>query len=206
MERMRSESGFTIMETTVTMALLGVVLSMFLFSLDSMQRGLVRAEGRSIRNDEVRLALSQMDREIRSGNVLYDPALEVSDPANDIEPSMSMRLYTQANAPTRNPGNQCVQWRIADGALQTRLWADSDNPPAVPWRTVATGVVNRELATPVPAFALDPDYHKRIVRITIVVDRPDDAADPQELQVSVTGRNTLHNQPDNVCGVLPPYS
>lgn len=212
LERLRDEKGTTLAEAVVTLALLGVVVTMFLVALESMQTGVVRAEGRSIRNDEVRLALSQMDREIRSGNVLYDPASATfADPANDVLPSMSMLIYTQSNAPTRNPGNQCVQWRISSGTLQTRMWADVPNPPATPWRTVASDIVNRDLPTPVPAFALDPNplYYKRIVRITLVVDRPDDAAEPQETTLSITGRNTHYEQPsgpDQVCDTPPAYA
>lgn len=207
-ERLRDEAGTTLAETLITVALIGVVLTMFLVALESMQTGVVRAEGRSARNDEVRLALAQMDREIRSGNVLYDPADEVPDPANDIVPSMSMRIYTQSNAPTRNPGNQCVQWRISGGTLQTRMWADDPNPPATPWRTVARDIVNRDLPTPVPAFALDPNpsYYKRIIQITLVVDRADDAAAPQETTLSITGRNTRYEQSDTVCDTLPAYT
>lgn len=208
--RLRDETGATLVETLITMALVGVVLGMFLTALEQMQSGVVRAEGRSARNDEVRLALAQMDREIRSGNVLYDPIDEVPDPANDILPSMSMRIYTQSNAPTRNPGNQCVQWRVSGGTLQTRMWADAPSPPATPWRTVARDIVNRDLPTPVPAFALDPSYHKRVIRITLVVDRADDAAEPQEMQLSITGRNTHYDQNDEgddaVCSDVPPYA
>ena len=206
--KLREETGATLAETMITLALVGVVLTMFLAALESMQTGVVRAEGRSARNDEVRLALAQMDREIRSGNVLYDPAAETPDPANDIVPSMTMRIYTQTNAPTRNPGNQCVQWRISGGTLQTRMWADGPNPPATPWRTVASDIVNRDLPTPVPAFALDPNpsYYKRIIRITLVVDREDDAADPQHTTLSITGRNTRYQQSDTVCNVVPPYA
>lgn len=207
-ERLRDESGTTMAETLITLALVGVVMTMFLVALESMQTGVVRAEGRSARNDEVRLALAQMDREIRSGNVLYDPAdADLADPANDVHPSMSMLIYTQSNAPTRNPGNQCVQWRISGGTLQTRMWADVPTPPATPWRTVARDIVNRDLPTPVPAFALDPNpsYYKRIIQITIVVDRPDDAAEPQETRLSITGRNTRYEQSDTVCDTPPAY-
>jgi len=77
---------------------------MFLVGITSMCKRVVPgAEGRSGRDDEARLALQQIDREIRSGNVFYDPALE-DDPADDVrsldEPP---RVHTKPTATTRTP-------------------------------------------------------------------------------------------------------
>ncbi|MEN3274014.1 MAG: hypothetical protein V7636_2775, partial [Actinomycetota bacterium] len=135
-----SETGTTLIEIAMTMLLLGIVTTMFLAFVSSMQSATARQEGRVERNDDVRLALAQLDREIRSGNVLYDPSTE-SNAGGDIVPSMSLRIYTQADAPNRNPGNQCSQWRITNGEIQTRRWATADPSGSVtPWWTVANNI------------------------------------------------------------------
>src|SRR5258708_8346460 len=114
-------------------------MGMFMTVTGAIQTTAGRQEGRVRRNDEARLALAQLDREIRSGNVLYDPMTE-SNVSGDIVPGMSLRVYTQADAPNRNPGNQCSQWRITNGTIQTPRWATADPSGTLPtWRTGAAG-------------------------------------------------------------------
>lgn len=204
----RDEGGTTLIEIAVTMLLLGVVMSMFLAFVSSMQSAEGRQQGRVRRNDDVRLALAQLDREIRSGNVLYDPSAE-SDVAGDVVPGMSLRIYTQADAPNRNPGNQCSQWRITGDTLQTRRWANTDPAGTVTeWWTVAEHIVNRTVSPQVQAFSLDTataSYGSRLMKIRIVVDRPDDSAPPEEMDLSLTGRNTQYKYPTDICSVVPGY-
>jgi len=202
------EHGTTLIETAFTMLLLSVVMMMFLNLVSSMQTATARQEARVERNDEVRLALAQLDREIRSGNVLYDPSTE-TNVAGDVVPNMSLRIYTQADAPNRNPGNQCSQWRITNGEIQTRRWATADPEGSVTsWWTVATNIVNRTVDPQVPAFALDTSsasYGSRLMKIRLVVDRPDDKAGPEEVDLSLTGRNTQYKYPLDICSVVPSY-
>ena len=81
------------------------------------------------------------DRQIRSGNVLYDPGTE-NDAANGITPGQSVRIYTQANVAAR--GQRCVQYRIYGGSLQQRSWSTiwRTDASVSPWRIVADNVVN----------------------------------------------------------------
>ena len=200
------QRGVSLPEMVVTMALLGVVLAMFFSVLTSMQTAAAREEGRVRRNDEAKLALAQLDREIRSGNVLYDPSTE-SNVAGDIVPSMSLRVYTQADAPSR--GYQCAQWRVTNSTLQARWWSKDDPAGTVTeWWTVARDVVNRTVSPAVPAFELDGTsaYGDRIMKIRIVIDNADDHANPMEVAMSITGRNTQYGFPNDVCAVVPAYS
>jgi hypothetical protein len=165
--------------------------------LESVNTNVVRQQERSEINDNLRLAVEQLDREIRSGNVLYDPALE--------SPSFySLRVYTQSNAPTA--GFRCIQWRIEDRQLIRREWPPGDPGSVSGWRVIAEDVVNRELNE--HAFTLDPDPAKagRTVEVTLVVD--DDLTDadtsPVRIQTSLTGRNTSFDFPLNVCEPAPP--
>ena len=204
--RLEGERGASLLEVSITTAILGLVMAVFFSVVVSLQSAVGTEEGRIRRTDEARLALAQLDREIRSGNVLYDPATE-NDPAGDIVPGMALRVYTQADAPNRDPGNQCSQWRITEGTLQTRRWATTDPEGSVTdWWTVAHDVANRSVTPAVDAFSLDgtPAYKDRMMNITLVVDRDDDAAPPERYQLSITGRNTQYGYPANVCEEVPP--
>jgi hypothetical protein len=203
----RDERGASLIETSFTLLLLGVVMAVFSSLVASVQTAAGREEARVGRNDEAQLALSQLDREIRSGNVLYDPADEIDEHGNVVS-GMALRVYTQADAPNRNPGNQCAQWRITDDdTLQTRRWAITNPDSTVTdWWTVATDIVNRSTTPAVPAFSLDANtQYLRVMNITLVVDRPDDAAAPQSFQLSITGRNTQNGFPEDVCDDVPAY-
>ena len=139
---------------------------------------------------------------------MRNPSTE-SNTDGDVVPGMSLRIYTQADAPNRNPGNQCSQWRITGGELQTRRWANTDPAGTVTsWWTVAGNIVNRTVSPPVQAFSLDTttaSYGSRLMKIRIVVDRPDDTAGPEEVDLSLTGRNTQYKYPTDICSVVPQY-
>jgi len=95
----------TLVEVTVAMSIMSIVLLVFTSVLASVQRGVVAQDTLSQTLDQTRLALQQLDREMRSGNVLYDPALENAPAASGGIPSCSgclpgytLRVYTQTNA------------------------------------------------------------------------------------------------------------
>jgi prepilin-type N-terminal cleavage/methylation domain-containing protein len=196
------ERGLTLVEMMVTMMILGIALAIFMSVLFSVQRGVVLQEQRTARNDQARLAIQALDRELRSGNLLYDPASESV-------PYYSLRIYTQSNAPTRatptdNPtGTTCVQWLLEGEKLQTRQWVPYDATTATSWRTVAEGIVNRSVSPNVPLFTVDPDPYKggRTIQVTLLVN--DDYANHPEqtirLQAALTGRNTTYGYLQNAC-------
>src|SRR5438094_5740015 len=105
-----SESGMTLLELIIGMMLLSIVVSIFMTVFMSVETSFGRQSDRSQSNDQARLAVEEIDREVRSGNLLYDPSLE-SNSLYGIYPGMSLRVYTQTNAPSRDPSNRCVQWR-----------------------------------------------------------------------------------------------
>jgi prepilin-type N-terminal cleavage/methylation domain-containing protein len=207
----RGESGFTLIELAIVLGILSLVMAIFLPTLYAVQRGFDRQSDRSQSNDNARLAAEELDREIRSGNVLYNPGSE-SDPANQIYPGMSLRIYTQTNANIRNPGFQCVQWRVASGQLQRRSWSTTwrSDGNVTAWRIVAEHVVNQPNppSPPVtPAFQLDPDPNKggRTVIVTLMVNQNAASGRTVTIQESITGRNTEYGYPNNVCTDIPPY-
>jgi prepilin-type N-terminal cleavage/methylation domain-containing protein len=207
MLRMRlrdEEAGMSLAELMVTMSVFSVVVVIFLTTLATIQRTVVREDADSVNNDQARLAMLEMDREIRSGNVLYDPAAE--SPSGFV-----LRIYTQSNANTRtpSPGYVCRLWQItSDGKLQTRSWPPSQPDNAGAWITVATGIVNRVVSPAVTAFSRsDPTSATggRIVYITLLVNNQY-STHPNEtvrIQQAITGRNTSYGFPADVCSGTP---
>ncbi len=197
-ERLGDERGVTLPELLVATVIMGIVMVVFGTTLASVQMGIVRQDNLSRSNDQARLAMQQLDREIRSGNVLYDPAIETV-------PFYTLRVYTQSNADTRN-GFTCVLWQLNDeGEMLTRTWPPNQPGSASDWRVVATGIVNKELG--VPAFALDPDPLKgdRTLNVTLRVNEDLENRPTQTIEISesLTGRNTSYGYPASVCSTLP---
>jgi prepilin-type N-terminal cleavage/methylation domain-containing protein len=212
MIRLRSllarEAGFTLAEVMVTAMIMSIVVAVFFGVLSSVQQGTSRQDFLSRANDQARLAIEELDREIRSGNVLYDPAQEAS--YSSLPVGYTLRIYTQTNATTRqpNPGYLCALWTINDqNQLVKNMWPPMNPDQATGWRVVAEGVVNRVVSPPVTAFALDPDPSKggRTVDITLVVnpDPTNGFSRTVKVQTSSTGRNTSYGFPADVCAETP---
>jgi type II secretory pathway pseudopilin PulG len=211
----------TLIEMTVVLSILSVVLIIFTTVLLGVQRAVERQSDRSGSNDQARLAIEELDKEIRSGNVLYNPQLSGCTPTpckwsddspNQIYPGMALLIYTQTNAVNRNPGNRCVQWRIAGGQLQRRDWAPTWqlDGNVSPFRVIADHIVNQpNPPTPptTPAFSLDPDPNKggRTIVVTILVNQNANSGQTVKIQQSVSGRNTEYGYPSDICSTIPPY-
>jgi prepilin-type N-terminal cleavage/methylation domain-containing protein len=203
--------GFTLVELLVAMAIMSIVTVILGSTLSSIQRAAIKQDALSQMNDQARLAVQQIDHEMRSGNVLYDPDLENGSGTGAIAsctgclPAYTMRVYTQTHTASRG-GYMCVLWTIDDQQrLLSRMW-----PPGVPadatgWRIVATDIVNRELG--IPAFALDDDPQKGgrtlQIRLDVNVDLEDNPDQTTTIQSSYTGRNTSYGYPVSVCQDTP---
>jgi prepilin-type N-terminal cleavage/methylation domain-containing protein len=201
-----ADEGMTLVELMVTVALLSVVVGIFLSVLVSVQNHVAREERRQRANDQVRLAIQQLDREVRSGNVFRDPAAEPNNASlGQVGAGMGLRIYTQANADTRG-GSRCIQWRIAGGKLQSRDWTVSwrTDGKVSDWRVVAEGIVN---PSGTPAFDLDTssNFGGRILNITFLVN-PGAGDSDVVVRASITGRNTQYGYPVSVCDDIPPSS
>jgi type II secretory pathway pseudopilin PulG len=197
----------TLVELMVATMILGIVMLVFTSVFASVQAGIVRQNNLSLTLDQGRLAIEQLDRELRSGNVLYDPALENNGQASctGCVPGYTLRVYTQSNADTRGT-YECTLWKI-DGnqQLMTRMWPPDDPTNAGSWRVVATGVVNRTLGS--VAFALDTDPLKgsRTLNVTLALnnDYSHFPTQTERLQAALTGRDTSYGYPANVCASTP---
>ena len=71
-----NEAGISMVEVVVVAMILTVIMSIIFLALVSVQNTVNRTDLRSQTNDQTRLAEEEIVRQIRSGNVLYDPGTE----------------------------------------------------------------------------------------------------------------------------------
>lgn len=190
-EKGERDGGFTLIEMTIAMMLLMVVLSLVMVSLVSLQRSVSTADARTQTVDQVRLAVEQIDREVRSGNIFYPPFSSGSNP--------ELLVYTEAN------GNQrCVEWQVdtTSQALQSRSWTPTwqtdGSPSTVPWSTIATGVTNT-LSNPPFSLASTTIYGGRILNIDITTNATNSQSAGSAITDSVEGRNTVYGYSADSC-------
>ncbi len=194
--RLGSESGLTLVELVVAMAILTIVMVVFLSTLTTIQKATVAQDVRSQTIDQVRLAIQSIDRQVRSGNLLYNPSTAYGTPA--LPTGYTLLIYTQANLPTT--GDKCVLWSInSSNQLVTRQWPPLQPEDATDWQIVAEDVVNRIGGTPTTAFSLDPTGRTITVTFLVNTDLTGSPQATQRLKASVTGRNTSFGYPVNVC-------
>ncbi len=208
------EDGISVVEMVVAVMLMAMAASIYLGAMTSVYTGVNRQQRRSEINDEARAAIQQIDREVRSGNFIKNPASGTGDylydPANESHPScgggtcdpgFSVRVYTQAHATTRTPRQQCVQYRITGQRLERRSWS-----PAPPigtgalledWRIVATDIVNRNVSPPVPAFFMEAPGSRVLGVIFLVNNRLGQADAPLSVRItsSISMRNVAAGDP-----------
>lgn len=207
MRSLSGERGVTLVELIIAMMIMSIVLVVFSNALASVQRASIREENLTRTLDQAQLAMQQLDREIRSGNVIYNPTVEGTSQTScsGCVPYYTVRVYTQANADTRST-YYCTLWKVdTTGNLWTRQWPPSDPASAGAWRLVATDVVNRTVGE--HAFSLDPDPLKgsRTLNVTFAVntDYVHHQAGTVRVQEALTGRNTSYGYPTGVCAVTP---
>ena len=206
-----SERGTTLVELLVSMSIFSVCMTLVFGAV-------ILAVGKA--NDvqksadavgELRLALAQIDRQVRSGNVLFSPANETSYVASCVgnvvtNSGTCMRIFTQANG-----SEKCVQWQIKDDPakpgtkfLRTRSWAADWQTSAnlTPWSTVAR---NLRLTAKDP-FTLEgaaTPYKERLLNVSL------DAYDARRkttvnVSSSLSGRNTSYGYNAAQCTPVPP--
>jgi prepilin-type N-terminal cleavage/methylation domain-containing protein len=207
-----AESGFTLVEISITLLLLSLVLVMILQSMVSVQNAVDRETGRNTRNDRLHLAVYAIERQVRSGNVIGDPAT-LNDPSHGIYPGMAVRVYTQADA-SASGLSRCVEYRINGSQLQSREWSPNWAVDGIytGWRILADGIRNRDVTPNVTAFVLPStlSYHQRLLEVHLVSDGLGASGggherNVQRIDTSVTGRNVGFGYPTNTCASGPPY-
>lgn len=198
----RNEHGTSLVEVVIVSALLVVVVGMVGQILLSMLQSTSGADQRAAASDSARQAVETIDRLVRSGNILYDPALEPTDTTTSLAPGLTMRIYTQSNGTQR-----CVQWRVRAGTLEERSWSEAwrSDHTVSSWRHITDHVVN---TTATPLFALDSahGFGSRLLQIDLRTSTGTAGGGPVvSIRTAVTGRNTTYGYSNAVCSDVPSY-
>lgn len=188
------------------MAIFGLLMALVTGIVIRMSQQAADNITRAHQVEEVRLGIMQIDRQVRSGNVISDPALE-SPAASGVPTGYSLRVFTQTNGVRK-----CVQWRIVfpdpgepQGELQYRSW-DTDwqsGGHVDEWTAVARDVIAPVTGTP---FAkVDPlsGTTAQSVRVTIRIQGERTSSAPSTVTTILTGRNTVYGYPSDVCSPVP---
>jgi prepilin-type N-terminal cleavage/methylation domain-containing protein len=208
----RDDGGLTLVELLVSMAIFALCMSVVFGAVIVVVRKSSDVQHSADASSQLRLAIAQIDRQVRSGNVLFSPALEATPSSctgnSATNSGTCMRIFTQSNG-----DEKCVQWQItgdpADPTsklLRTRSWASdwqlSGN--LTPWSTVARGLRLSSLDPFMLQGALTP-YKERLLDVRL------EAYDSRRKttiveQSSMSGRNTSYGYTSSQCDPVPPTS
>lgn len=202
---LRGEGGFTLVEMMVAMTIMSIVLLVFTTTFSSIQRAVSDQQVRSDNNDQIRLALENLDRLVRSGNVLIDPSVADTDCKTTGSQYQCLLAYSQANGTTSVPA-RCIQWRLQGEELQTRTWLPAPASKALTitnWREVASGILNLQTSPQTKTFQLDPDPLKqdRTVEVLFIIGTSTEGIDGPlaRVEASLTARNTSYGYLSDAC-------
>jgi prepilin-type N-terminal cleavage/methylation domain-containing protein len=200
---LNAEDGFTLAELVVATAILSIVLLVFTTTFATIKRYVSEQQVRSINNDNVRLALENLDRLVRSGNVLTDPSIVNTDCKATGSAYQCLVAYSQANGTTLLPA-RCIQWRVDGTILETRWWEPGEKATTTTaWREVATGIQNLQTSPVTQTFRLDPDPMKqgRSVEVLFIVGTGAGGIDGPvaRVEASLTARNTSYGYLSDAC-------
>jgi prepilin-type N-terminal cleavage/methylation domain-containing protein len=189
------DRGLSLVELLVVMVIFSGLITAVYSVLIIVQSQTADTIKRADAVDQARLGLQQIDRQVRSGNVLYDPAAETL--------AMSMRVYTQANG-----DQKCVQWQVVSSTLRTRSWVGTgvaySNVSA--WAVVARNIVNTDVAGQRP-FVLSGSatpYGARLINFLLLVKTPGSGGQAVAVETSLAGRNTQYGYDPGTCDPIPP--
>ncbi len=172
----------------------GLSFSILSTTISSTKTG----QARSNAIDDARLGVEQLQRQIRSGNVLYAPTYDSAAKA------WLLQVFTQVGGPQR-----CVQWKVDSVAdqLQFRSWSPAwqSNGDVSDWQVIARYVVNNPANpsdSPFTRSAANSPYGTRLLTVKLLV-KADGAPTPTAIDTSITGRNTTFGFNQSACTAIP---
>jgi prepilin-type N-terminal cleavage/methylation domain-containing protein len=208
--------GFTLPEVLVSMLLFGISV-LAIGGVLALQGAFGRETVRSEAADGGRLAVQQLERDIRFADSFSDPLSSeaAANPTGD--PSGLQLVMSTRESPTReNPAPECVQWRVTTDTheLLRRAWhsdAIGDPVDVSGWRVIADDVVNGDPTltgtnSTIPAFRLDHSQAavgNRLIELTILTPAASGSGDAVRIEDLVSGRNSGFVGASTRCRALP---
>ena len=206
------QEGFTLIELLITMVVFGLAMTLVTKAVSKVEHFANDAQGSADANGEVRLALDDIDRQVRSGNVLYSPANETSPStctASGTDAGTCMRVYTQANGTQR-----CVQWQVlpdptsaTTSIIRSRSWSPTwqTDGSYTSWVTKARGLQRTPSIAPFTLQGAVTSSSSRYLSVRF------EAKDPRRpgsvvLTSALAGRNTNYGYDAGLCSPVPPGS
>lgn len=205
------ERGMTLVELLVSMTVFGLCMAVVVSALVLVMRKSQDVQGSADAATELRLALAQIDKQVRSGNVLFTPAHEStylsSCTSAAADSGTCMRIFTQANGTEK-----CVQWQVTDDPaapgtmlLRSRSWASTWQTDGnyTTWTTVARNLRTISTRDPFQLQGATTPYRERLLSVRL------DAFDSRRqttvnVESSLSGRNTTYGFDANQCTPVPP--
>jgi Tfp pilus assembly protein PilW len=205
---MAGDAGVTLIEVTVTMAVLIVVMAIFTSEVIQVVRSAGTSENTDTGQTQLRLALQMLDREVRYASGITAPNGTAVGGAWYVE-------FLGTDPTTGQP--VCRQLRLdSSGVLQQLAWTPGSPPAAgTPGQTLASQLVTPGGAVPIPfdrqvagslpyatpsagaapGSAFSPDYQRLRLQLTTRVGTMTTSSD-----VTFTALNTSRVTTDsNVC-------
>lgn len=212
--RRDGEHGTTLIELLVSMGIFSLCMTVVFGAVILVMRKSLDVQKSADAESELRLALAQIDRQVRSGNVLFSPADEatyVSTCVGDATTNSGtcMRIFTQSNG-----SEKCVQWQLIDDAaqpgtklLRTRSWATNwvTTGDLTAWGTVARGLTLTAgpVNNPFKLQGAATPYKERLLDVRL------ESLDKRRgtsvvITSSLSGRNTSYGYSSAQCIPVPP--
>ncbi len=208
------DQGFSLIELMISMAIFGLLMAVIMGALIMSMNQAKDAMARANTADEMRMAIAQLDSQIRSGSVIEDPSAE-SVAAAGVPAGYSVRILT-----SRGGVNTCVQWRVAfdaqsKGDLQFRSWPAWVPADVTEWTQVATGVVPPKTPfdanddSTYPPFAMNSlsgggsGIKSLQITLRVKADGTDARGKASLVTTTVTGRNTIFGSGGLECSNVP---
>jgi prepilin-type N-terminal cleavage/methylation domain-containing protein len=211
--RAEADDGFSLIELLIVMTIFSLVLGIVFSAIITIQRYTSDVASTADAASEVRIALAEIDRQVRSGNVLYSPAGEqaqlASCASNSMDAGSCMRVYTQANGSDR-----CVQWQVlADPSrpgtslLRSRGWPSTwkTGESYSDWRTQARNLVpTTSAAWPFTLKGAANATSSRFLAVQFLAIDKRRAGGSVAIASSLAGRNTSYGYDNGLCNPAPP--
>ena len=206
------DRGTTLVELVVVMIVLTLVAGLTAKVTVSIAQSVSATSSYADTVARTRLALGSIERQVRSGDVLFNPVAETSwnssCSAFGTSAGNCMRVYTQVDGVRR-----CVQWEIlADtsdpttAVLKTRSFSPSWNldGDVSAWRTVTRGLQLPSAAA--PPFVLlggTTPYSSRLLEVDLFAVDSKRPGHVTAIATSLAGRNATYGYTGSQCSPGP---